>query len=298
MRRAVLAASSTVAAAALVTGVLSASALAHGSTPTAAAQAAARYVALGDSYTSAPFVPQQTGKPAGCLRSSHDYPALVAAATHPAGFTDVSCQGATTANMTQSEGVVLGTNSPQFSALGPTDTLVTVQIGGNDIAVADVFLICAGLSFLDPFGSPCKEHYTSGGTDRLARSTAQTAPKVAAVLRGIHARAPQARVLLAGYPDILPSTGHGCWPRVPIAFGDVPYLRGVETRFNTMLATVAAANRTTFVNTYADSIGHDVCQSASVRWIEDVIPTSAAAPIHPNAHGEQAMARQVLAALH
>jgi hypothetical protein len=78
----------------------------------------------------------------------------------------------------------------------------------------------------------------------------------------------------------------------------VPYLRGVESAFNTMLASVAAASHATFVNTYADSVGHDVCRSASVRWIEDVIPTSAAAPIHPNEHGEQAMATQVLAALH
>jgi lysophospholipase L1-like esterase len=297
MRRAVLGAASTVAAAVLVTGVLSASPIAHGSTP-ASAPPAARYVALGDSYTSGPLIPEQTGKPAGCLRSNHDYPALVAAATHPAALTDVSCQGADTTNMTHSQGVILGTNAPQFNALRSHDTLVTVQIGGNDFGITSIFLVCAGLSFLNPFGAPCKHHYTSGGTDRLARSTAQIAPKIAALLQGIHARAPQARVLLVGYPDLLPNAGSGCWPEVPVAHGDVSYLRGVEFAFNKMLATTAAANHATFVNTYVDSIGHDLCQSPSVRWIEDIIPTSPAAPIHPNEHGEQAMARQVLAALH
>ena len=57
-----------------------------------------RYVALGDSYTAGPLVPNQTGSPAGCLRSTHSYPFLVAAGTGAATFTDVSCQGATTRN--------------------------------------------------------------------------------------------------------------------------------------------------------------------------------------------------------
>ncbi len=32
------------------------------------------YVALGDSYTSGPLIPQQQPNPLGCLRSDHDYP--------------------------------------------------------------------------------------------------------------------------------------------------------------------------------------------------------------------------------
>lgn len=59
------------------------------------------------------------------------------------------------------------------------------------------------------------------------------------MLQGIQTRAPDARVLLVGYPDILPVTGHGCWPLVPFAFGDVPYLRGIEVDLNQMLARTA-----------------------------------------------------------
>jgi hypothetical protein len=70
---------------------------------------------------------------------------------------------------------------------------------------------------------------------------------VAAVLQAIESRAPDARVLVVGYPDILPVTGHGCWPLVPFAFGDVPYLRGIEVDLNQMLARTAAANGATFV---------------------------------------------------
>ena len=70
-----------------------------------------------------------------------------------------------------------------------------------------------------------------------------------------------------------------------------------RTRLPRALATEAAANNATFVDTYTDSIGHDVCKGTGVKWLEGLIPTSPAAPFHPNALGEKSMARQVLAAL-
>ena len=265
--------------------------------PAAASAGGPKYVSLGDSFTSGPLIPDQTGRPVGCLRSNHDFPSLVAAAIGASSLTDVSCAGADTTNMTGSEWVGLGTNPPQLNALTKATTLVTLQIGGNDIGFSDIVLLCGALSFTDPFGAPCQRHYTSGGTDRLARAVAQTGPKVAAVLAGIHQRAPAARVLLLGYPVIVPSTGRGCWPLVPFAFGDVPYLRGVELKLNRMLAGEAAAHRATYVDTYTDSIGHDLCQGPGTKWVEGFVPTSPAAPVHPNALGEKAMARQVLAIL-
>ncbi len=258
---------------------------------------ALRYVSLGDSYTSGPLIPDLTGSPAGCARSTHNYPSLVAAATGAAAFTDVSCQGADTTDMTHSESVPLGTNPPQDSALSPSTTLVTLQIGGNNINFINIIINCTTLSLTDPFGAPCKKHYTKGGTDQLKEAIDATAPKVAADLQGIHADAPNARVLLVGYPVIMPNSGNGCWPEVPIAAGDVPYLRGVEQELNAMLATEAAANNATFVDTYTVSIGHDVCKPTGVKWVEGLIPTSPAAPFHPNALGEKSMAQQVLAAL-
>jgi lysophospholipase L1-like esterase len=256
-----------------------------------------RYVALGDSFTSAPLVPDQGGFPLGCLRSDEDYPSLVAAAIHPSSFSDVSCYGASTADMSHPQKALKELNPPQLNALSATDTLVTVQVGGDDIGVSQIVTTCAALSLTGPFGSPCTKHYTASGTDQLAQAVARTAPKVGAVLRAIARRAPEARILLVGYPDILPVSGHGCWPKMPIARGDMPYLRGVETRLNAMLATEAAGHGATFVNTYTGSIGHDACQRRGVKWVEGLIPTSLAVPFHPNALGEQAMARQVLAVL-
>jgi GDSL-like Lipase/Acylhydrolase family len=76
----------------------------------------------------------------------------------------------------------------------------------------------------------------------------------------------------------------------------VPYLRGIELKLNRMLAAVAAANGATYVDTYTASIGHDACQAPDKKWVEGLVPTSVAAPFHPNALGEKGMAKQVIAA--
>ena len=134
-------------------------------------------------------------------------------------------------------------------------------------------------------------------TDRIAAAIKAEAPRVGALLRDVLARAPHALVLLVGYPDILPNTGHGCFPVVPFAHGDVPYLRTTEIELNQMLANEAAANGATFVDTYTPTIGHDACTSAGTRDVEGVIPTSPAYPFHPDKRGQQVMASRVLAAL-
>jgi lysophospholipase L1-like esterase len=84
---------------------------------------------------------------------------------------------------------------------------------------------------------------------------------------------------------------------VAIGRGDVPYMRDTELQLNAMLAAAAAQAGVSYVNIYNGTIGHDACQPSSVKWVEGLIPTSLAAPMHPNAAGEQAMARLSLAAL-
>ena len=256
------------------------------------------FVALGDSYAAGNLIPASpVGTPAGCLRSTHNYSGDVQAVIRAGRYVDAACTDAATADMTRPQRTVAGTNPPQFDALSPRDSLVTITIGGNDIGFKSVLATCVTLSVTSPSGHPCQRHFTAGGTDRLAARVAAVGPKVAAVLRGIHRRAPRARILLVGYPDILPNTGTGCFPDVPLAHGDVPYLRATEAALNRTLARAAAASHATFVDTYRATIGHDVCQPPGTRWVEGLIPDSPAFPFHPNGRGQQAMARQVLAAL-
>ncbi|GAA5198608.1 SGNH/GDSL hydrolase family protein [Rugosimonospora acidiphila] len=264
--------------------------------PAGAAAPTGRYVALGDSYTSGPLIPSQVDL--NCTRSNHNYPSLVTASIHSSSFTDVSCGGATTADILNPGTGELGQSVPaQISAVTADATLVSVGIGGNDIGFTGIITTCAEDSLSNPLGSPCKNEYTAGGTDQLAARIAATAPKVAAVLGAIHAAAPDARVLVVGYTAILPDSGLGCWPVVPIAYGDVSYLRGVEKGLNSMLASTAAANNATYVDVYTPSIGHDACRGGGTRWTEGLIPGTSAAPFHPNAVGEQGMSGAVLSAL-
>jgi lysophospholipase L1-like esterase len=256
------------------------------------------YVSLGDSYTAGPLVPTPTGNPILCGRSTHNYPSDVARVLAPSSFTDVSCSSATTADMTQPQNLYgLQTNPPQFNALTPADQLVTVGIGGNDAGLISVAEECARLDATTPSGTPCKNHYTAGGTDPNVAAINATGPKIANVLAGIHTKAPNARTLIVGYPDGLPTNGTACWPLVPITKGDITYFNGLETQLNRVIATEADANSATFVDTWSSSIGHDACKPPGVAWVNGIIPTSAAFPLHPNQMGEANMARQVEAAL-
>ncbi|MFD9002282.1 SGNH/GDSL hydrolase family protein [Streptomyces sp. NPDC059582] len=250
-----------------------------------------RYVALGDSYTSGPLIPRQVD--ANCARSDHNYPSLVSAWHRTTAFKDVSCGGATTVQMWKPQ----GTNGPQLDAVRRDTDLVTVQIGGNDVGFGSIIATCARLSATDLTGNPCQRHYASSGTDQLLLNILDTAPKVAAVLRAVHARAPHARVLVVGYPDLLPDDGSGCYPSVPFAAKDFPYLRDTGKRVNLMLRLVALTNRAEYVDTYGPTRGHDMCKAPADRWIEPLQPASPAAPAHPNAKGEEAMARAVTARL-
>jgi lysophospholipase L1-like esterase len=248
-----------------------------------------RYVALGDSYASGPGIPVQRADPVGCQRSTQNYPARLAAALGIGNYTDVSCGGARTDNMTVSQPVRLGPHPPQFNALTPDTDLIKVTIGGNDINIGDLWLTCARLGATDPEGNPCQRQALAGDTDLYTQRIAAAAPKVARVLQGIRARSPHARVLVVGYLRILPPAGGSC-PSFPIARRDVPYVDGVEQRLNAMLADQASHHGAVFVDSYAHSLGHDACQQPAVKWIEGTTPTSPASPVHPNALGMQKVA--------
>ncbi|RLP94754.1 SGNH/GDSL hydrolase family protein [Micromonospora sp. BL4] len=265
-------------------------------TPANAAVPAGRYVALGDSYTAGPLIPTQVDL--NCLRSNRNYPSLVTASAGSSSFADVSCSGATTDDILYGGSGQLGIAvPPQLNAVTSNTALVTVQIGGNDIGFSGIISDCAEASLSSPLGSPCKNRYTAGGTDQLQARVAAAAPKVTAVLRAVRQAAPSARVVVLGYPAILPDTGYGCWPVVPIAYQDVPYLRGIAKSLNAMLASAATANGATYADVYTPSIGRDACKGSGTRWVEGLVPQNSAAPFHPNARGEQGMASALLAML-
>ena len=252
----------------------------------AAAGLDGRYVALGDSAAAGPLIPLPDLASPGCIRSTANYPKLAA---HRLGLpiTDVSCSGATTADLTGSQSTPLGSVPPQFNALRPDTTLVTVQIGGNDAGLVGLALSCVNL-LPDPFGTSCAATNTAGGRDVYGDRIAAVAPRIAAVLDGIHQRAPNARVLVVGYTTYL--RAGGCYPIVPVWARDANYIQAKVDQLNGVLAGAAAAHSASYVDIRTPGIGKDVCASPLTRWVEPLVPVNLAAPLHPNATGMAGMA--------
>ncbi|MFD0690643.1 SGNH/GDSL hydrolase family protein [Actinomadura fibrosa] len=261
-------------------------------TAATARAAAGEYVALGDSMASGPLIPDVTG-PVACGRSTHNYAHELAAALDVAVLRDVTCSGASTRHMTQPQslsllGVPAGTAPPQLDALTAGTTLVTLTIGGNDVGLVGVAEDCVRL---DPTATPCKGQYA----DQVAERTRAFEPKLSAVLDGIRARSPQARVVVTGYGLYIKPGG--CWPAQPVLPADADFLQGAVNAMNAVIARQAAAHGATYVDLVTPSAGHDACQPASRRWIEGYVPLNAAAPLHPNRSGEAGYAVAVAAAL-
>lgn len=256
------------------------------------------YVALGDSYTAGPLVTPQDPNTPGCLRSLANYPHLIAPDLGQPAFRDVSCSGAQTKDMTQSQDVDPDPdNAPQLDALDASTKLVTLGIGGNDIGFSEIAGNCIRLFAQQQTGSPCRDFYNQGGVDEIGRRIAALAPVFEALLDEIDARSPAAKVFTVGYPAVLPETTalfELCQPVLPVAKGDVDWLRDdVEKRLNATIQYVTAAHGEVFVDTYGPSIGHDACQPVGVRWVEPLVPAMDAAPIHPNRLGMEATAEAV-----
>jgi lysophospholipase L1-like esterase len=250
------------------------------------------YVAMGDSFVAGPLIPAQSTSPTGCLRSNRNYPSLVRTKIKVTKFVDVSCSGATIADLFAPQEVQPGpANAPQLDALDRQTKVVTLGIGGNDIGFTDIVINCGTSLPTDP---GCKGDYVHDGRDELSEAIAATAPRIDRSLQEIRRRAPRAKVFVVGYPTVLPATGSGCYPLVPVLPSDVPYLRAKVAELNAMLRARATAAGATYIDIATVSVGHDFCQPLA-KWVEGLVPVGAAAPVHPNAAGMAGWAPTVAA---
>ncbi|MFI0241026.1 SGNH/GDSL hydrolase family protein [Streptomyces sp. NPDC016845] len=264
---------------------------------TAPAQAAPQplpYVALGDSYSAASGVlPLDPSASPLCARSTANYPHVLAQRTG-ATLKDVTCGAAQTKDYAgaQYPGV-----PPQLDALGADTRLVTMTIGGNDNnTFISTVLACASAGIATAGqGHPCTTLYGDTFTDDIDN---KTYPAVKAALQATRNKAPQARVAILGYPWIMPPTAKaGCFLKMPIASGDVPYVRDIQTHLNDAVRRAAAETGAIYVDLSKASEGHDACQSAGTRWVEPALFGTNFVPVHPNARGEAAMADLAIGAL-
>lgn len=250
------------------------------------------YVGLGDSYSAAagvlPVVP--TAYPA-CLQSTRNYPHVIATMLG-ADLTDVTCSGAATKDFFEAQ---YRDVAPQLDALSAATGLVTMTIGGNDSGVfVGAIAACGQAAFTTGGeGSPCKDE---NGTSFIDTVRSTTYPALVKALRAVHHRAPHATVAIIGYPWIVPDSV-GCYPIVPVARGDVSYVRNLQTVLNNTVKRAAARTGSTYVDMGVVSEGHDACKPLGTRWIEPVLGTTNPVILHPNALGERNLAAQTLRVL-
>jgi hypothetical protein len=259
---------------------------------TSAPQGYTEYVALGDSFSAGPLIPQQRPDSIVCVKSTNNYPAFLATYFGMPRFTDVTCSGAETPDMrTRQRTIVPGpAPAPQLDALTPSTDLVTLGIGGNDFGLfGSMISTCEEVRSRNPEGAPCKRHFTVDGVDTKKRDARRIQARVGRVVREIRARSPRADVFLLGYPRLLPLTG--TCAEVPFAAGDYVWGNEVEVLLNRSIRRAAENNGASYINLYPASRGRDAC-AGDAAWVNgsEVKPLEAA-NFHPYLQGMRGASR-------
>ena len=205
--------------------------------------APAVYTALGDSYSSGVGARTYYADSGSCYRSPLAYPVL-AAARLGATLTFAACSGARVAD-------VLNT---QLGSLSPGTTLVTVSAGGNDAGFANVITSCAR-----PWPWTCW-----GDINNANAVIRDTLPgRLDGLYRAIRERAPNATVVVVGYPRVF--NGEECNLGARISSGEQAELNRTADLLAGVIAARAAAAGFSFVDPRAGFTGHAVCDD--VEWL-------------------------------
>lgn len=248
----------------------------------------ATYVALGDSDSAgagiAPVVDTD------CLRSRVNYPSLVAQRLGHDSFEDMTCAGAATTNLQRPQFTKTASNDPQLDPVGSRTQLVTLTLGLNDKKLAfNLFGAC-----LAPGGEPTPvcEQVLEVPQETLDGALAEAADRVEDALRLIRNRAPEARIILVGYPRFFPDTGD-CPDRVPMVEAMVTRLRDALAEVNVLWKQAAERVGVDYLDTHALTEGHDVCSDDPwINGAEDA-PGEASA-LHPFAAFHRAVAVEIV----
>ena len=252
-----------------------------------AIHAGARYVALGDSYTSA-YRTGKTDKSSGaCLRSLANYPRLLAEQLD-LELTDVSCGGATSDAVLSPQRKEYGVRVPaQIEAVGKDTDLVTISIGANDIDLYGAIIEgCVKLAAGDPDGSPCADLAAQEKT-KGERNFATLQTRLSSIVEAVAAKAPRARIVLVGYPQSFPSR-KPC-ADLPIAKGDVKFALEAARQVTDVLQSAAKESGVEYVDVWAATKGHDICSRDP--WIAGAHPQRGQGfAFHPSPAEQRAVA--------
>jgi len=244
---------------ALLTGAL---ALVTGFLVNPPAQAAPpAYVALGDSYASGVGTRSYISDGTSCQRSTYAYPWLIASSR---GYTlnFKACSGARIPDVTNN----------QLGALSAATNYVTISVGGNDAGFASVLTECA---------QPWWSSDCNAAIDKAQSYINNTLPgKLSTLYASIRSKAPNARVVVVGYPRIF--NGEDCNAGTWFSPAEETRLNQTADLLNSRTSAQASARGFSFANPTSRFLGHAVCDD--VEWINGLsYPISES--YHPNRSG-------------
>ncbi|WP_432104566.1 SGNH/GDSL hydrolase family protein [Streptomyces sp. bgisy091] len=226
-----------------------------------ASAAGENYVALGDSYSSGVGAGSYTSESGDCMRSTNAYPYLWSNANAPSSFTFVACSGATTASV----------SSGQLGALTSSTTLVSLTAGGNDVGFADVMQTCVLQS-----EATCVSRVNTA----VSQMQSTLPGRLDSLYAGISSRAPQAHVVVLGYPRFYKLSGSCIAGLTETERGAINDASDV---LNGVLAKRAANAGFSYSSVVDEFTGHELCSGDP--WLHSVsIPVSNS--YHPRAIGQ------------
>jgi len=215
------------------------------------------YAALGDSYSSGTGTREYYDE--GCQRSNYAYGPLIAG-ERGYELQHVACSGAKIPDV----------EANQLSALSDATTLVTISIGGNDAGFSSVITKCA-----EPWP------FTCGGEidDARAFITDQLPGQLDTLYNDIRSRAPNAQVIVVGYPRLF--NGEEC-NIARISPDEQNDLNGTADLLAETISNAATSHGFQFVDPREPFSGHAVCDD--VEWVNG-LSNPIGESYHPNRVG-------------
>ena len=265
-------------------------------------------VTLGDSYASGEGAPAAGTQPwtidvfgdsnaDGCHRSilgGHAIFGQAVAAASGTQYVNAACSGATT--------ISLGTGSKgepsQLAALGPGTGLVTLSIGGNDAAFSTVAAACNTVVPVPGLPSCAAALAASAGALQALTTAGPGGVSPLQLLHStVQAQAPNARVLITGYPLLFP-TGAPSAACSAIAPEAQQVINQATVQLNAAIAASAQQVGATYVDLSGPFSGHSSCENdPASSWIRTITPSDPVASFHPNVAGQVAIAAALARAI-
>jgi lysophospholipase L1-like esterase len=258
-----------------------------------------QYVALGASFSAGPGVGERApNSPTLCIRSAQNYPNLLAQARH-LNLTDVSCSGATTQH------VLYGGQAfqpPQLDALRSSTELVTVAIGGNDVAYVTNIYSWACQQASPRWSFPVRSllcNVPATPDAEVDRALERLPDQLKEIANQVKQRSPHATlVFLDAYAAVLLPEEGACPQRLPITEEQLRRSLYVTKALSDITASVARDAGAILVHVPR---GHDICSDdpwvfgfdEMPAWLFNFEPMA----YHPTGDAMQAIAEAINEAL-